>query len=552
MNNIISYEAMRQDCKNLVGELWDELVSFYSEILQDKSNDAIIFVTRRCHVLYAMVALCEGWEHDKRVMTDFGIYVKKDSLRKAKQIVVVDDIAMRGYSVDKIVKNVIEIIDDKNKDKVNVQLFALCNDVPQSDRVLSNGKVIDRCHTLARHDADILSIKLVQLIEASGLPYATFLYPVAYKSDIRERKENDDRTVSRGYNHNVLFRKIRPMECRRRGGSSSIWNKIAIYTCSRIYFPMKPLTEESYVLELPFVFLKDLRLNDKSADTYYECLIYALKELGDWIQKPVEKYFEEAHKDRELYRYLRCLETLLYSRIISLEDNEEKDIDERLVRYIVGGSFDDDILEGISNKLSKDNTDKFLQNFDRKLEEEMNGNVAELFNDIVQSEDKKAEKILSQDDITRFDLPLDAQIDIFWKIRLNNRREDKESPAVHFLSLYHKLKETDNDWNEDNILKDVIKCWDIGVANYKYGVSGEEIYAYCSAGEMSILRLQAFFGEALGRFYKESAHIDKRYSSQELWDYVSEGTDDMSYMRDDFIQWVDDNKGNMYQYAIFE
>lgn len=545
MNDNKMYLQIREECRRLAGDLWSELVSFYDEIISD-DYEAIVFVTRRCYVLYIIVALCEGWEFDKRVTTDFGVYAKSHNIANKGKVIVVDDIAMRGLSINGAVKEVISLLGTDNS--VRARVFALCNDVPMSNRIINDVDVIERNMTLTRSEATSLSIKLIQIIELSGIPYTTFLYPIAYRSELNasnkqnELKENPDILMRYKWNMDIT-------EINIRGG---VWEKIISYACRRIYtrsFGYQNQDEQSddVVVEVPFVFLKDLKM--EYASIYYDALLKASEVIGSWFVKSVKQLISQAKDDGgKSYIYLRCLETLVFSYMLDFRNIHTKSIIKKIADYSLKGAFDDDIIEGLSKELTAESVESFTIEFEKKLNEASGYNIDEMFNQDRYKAETYADEILHDVNMDDYEYSLYVQKDIFEKVKKRNKGDSKYKPSLRFASLFERLNKKNSQW-KDNVYSSIIQCWDTGIATYKYDVDNNYIFSICVAGEMSALKLQTLFGEKLGHYYKENHR--KKASADELWEYVSADHEYSSIIKTDFKEWYVSNNGNMFQYAIF-
>ena len=97
---------IKNECTKILKGDFEELRKFFKNIIAGK-YDCIVFISRRCYILFQMYALIEGWKSDV-ICTDLGIYAMRNKLKMCKTLMVVDDIGFTGVSMKNVLRRIKE------------------------------------------------------------------------------------------------------------------------------------------------------------------------------------------------------------------------------------------------------------------------------------------------------------------------------------------------------------------------------------------------------------------------------------------------------------
>lgn len=77
---------VEKTCNRILKRDFEGLKKYFKNIVDNK-YDCIIFISRRCYILYQMIAIIEGWNCNE-IYTDLGIYAMRKKLLNAKGLLL--------------------------------------------------------------------------------------------------------------------------------------------------------------------------------------------------------------------------------------------------------------------------------------------------------------------------------------------------------------------------------------------------------------------------------------------------------------------------------
>ena len=315
--NILIRSYIEKCLKCILGDEYILLKDFFDVIRKD-SADYIIFISRRCFVLYQIIAHICDWKRDN-VISDKGIWTYRKQIEKADRIILADDILIWGSAIQTAgellnsvlnpnkryeIKRVIYCQYAENKNIVNIQAFSSRN----------------------MRECRILTNKLARSIMASGIPYTTFLYPF-YGKYQKEVKQFD--------NDVVTFNEIEATEYK--------WNSYYDFKIDqRLHMMLECLCDgagiryyykqqEGLLCVIPFAFLSDIRAEHMSL--FYSNISECCRKSG-WEEIAKEIEVSEADENDEKWQYLAMLISCLISRVIGVVEHVDKNFDENYEKDI--------------------------------------------------------------------------------------------------------------------------------------------------------------------------------------------------------------------------
>lgn len=544
-------EALRHN----LGQDYECLRDHFQKII-DENYDFMVFISRRCYILFQMYAMIEGWTFD-HVCTDLGIFAHRDELKKSRRVIVADDIGYTGKSIQNVLRRLKDYVPAQCR--IAAVLFAV--NIKWADQILGRkigvlNRIVVKCRfQLTNHQCQSLSVSMVSAILESGMAYTTFVYPVigTKKEDIGENYKltalDSVKGLFEGYKWETKY-----LDLEENRVDLPWTHKLGDYSCVRIY--RNPDDEECEFF-LPFVFLKNIRKD--RAVAWYQCVADAFEETG-CTEAAAE--FRKAlgvkrRWQQDALEYLTSAMSCFCSKALaeSLQLGEFLDVHKEEVESSLKGSFSGAVL-----RLLEDCDAGSAGRFFDKLCSRMEGQE-DFF-----CENESGEGIVVNE-LTQY---------------VSAHCKDKNVYEATY-SIYEWLKseETDGIFHDQplkaicledvvSVLKNIfhsvkdiylaqIECWDIGVATYRLRCDEERgIVAKCSAGEMSTVIPMLKYQDLVREYFDEEMMSELegkgRGQTEILEDILRKASDDSRYTRqelDEFRDLFEKRDGSLYGLLIY-
>ena len=528
---------MKECIKNVMIKILDMeyqiLLSFYCEIREDAA-DYVIFVTRRCYILYHIFSYIEGWEslNSPTIISDRGIWFKRLDLQMASKILVVDDILWYGNTINNVKTKLRKYI---NIDcKIRTLVYCIF------DNTLMNKEEIEYWCVRDRFACGQLSDRLVRCIIENGIPYSTFVYSW-YGTAIDSKLDNLCSNENDSLIHTL------PLQVAGNAWSQyyyfdlpeRIQNVISCFSkssCLRIYTD----GANNYCI-MPFSFVKSVK-SDKIED-FFKNIQEIINNSGNKI---LSQEFENALHDsdksyyEEKWPYLMTLLSCLLSRYIGIEMSLDKlfgnNYNAEIEKLAIMGSFPERVTDEIIN-LDKNFTDNFTQQVK---------NYYSKWDEYFIKDSLPDRKLDSKEEMTC----VDALISIFHNKRIEfDNSQDEEKKYLTCSEILENLYS--KSYTKNEIYAAQISCWDQGIAGYvfKY-IAGKGIISINGLGERSSLIISLRNKKSLDKYFSwELRQSNKNIKEEEREEKLKEILQcDKASQEDQKI--LLNNMNNLYQYYL--
>lgn len=535
-------ELIKKECHAILRDEYDNIKNYFSSVIAQKC-DCIVFISRRCYVLFLMFSIIEGLSC-AAACTDLGIFYKRDKLKNCKRVIVIDDIGFTGTSMKGVLKKVKRYVPFYCKISASVFAVNISNLAPISDMrigLFRKIKVRYYCQ-LTERQCQSLSTKLVSAILASGIPYTTFVYPI-WGTMVNEKP---DYKITEFNNNNTLLAEHKWITSYILNLNSDWGKKLSSFQCVRIY------KKDTHICYLPFLFMRDIKVD--KIDLFYNAVAATFENLGkETIAKEILQALSETNKlKKDAIEYLSSMMSCFLSRALAVDLDIPKYIDVQLEldRLILMGSFLDEFYSFI-NDFDKE----FLNDFFNKFLEQI-GDLDKCLPDNNSHIYIYYDKLLSFviDNKSRYD-EFDMMCAIFeWMKNEGLRNVDKSSAIQTILinELVSILKSTGYD--EEKIYLAQIECWDRGVATYRFSYYDQiGIVANCGVGEMSSNISALKYQTLVRRFFNEEIMAGEILSEEKgkivLKQICDAATTNQEYTKEDIEQF--EKMLNEQQYSLY-
>lgn len=544
---------VKEWARNNIREDYDNVKNYFSSIIHS-SYDMIIFISRRCYILFYLFSIIENWDINMDIIcTDLGLYSRKDKLKKCKNILVADDIAFTGYSMRSVIRKL-----DKYQSSlcsVEARLFAI--DASHYDSLLyvktRSFKKVKIFHNVQRthEQCQQLSYNLLKIIMASGIPYTTFVYPEWILADDYSDKifAEYDYSIERVAHKRRLEDDTRWDTQYICFNNNSIINPLSDFVCIRKY------KKDTNILLLPFLFLRNIKAD--KVEEFYQLI----SEMFDnkVIEEIIVSILNEERKFRkDSFEYLASMISCLWTKILLAEFDisGEENVVEQKIRASLRGSFSDDFINFLTD-IDKYNISSFIDKIKLK-ENEFNSFFSSecvnkyIYYDELKEAVEKDMKSVGDNDV------YDIMTQVFeWMKRRSEENKEKsdEIRNIAVVDLIQLLSITCN-FKEKDIYLALIECWDRGVATYRFYFDEiDGIIAVCGAGEMSSLVTSLKYQKIISEFYKKLLLSNIKETEEVRKSILDEAVKSFKeqYSENEitkFYQLYSDNNKSLYKYLI--
>lgn len=529
------------------------LISKFFEHIFSEGFDCIIFVSRRCYIIYLIFAIIEKWEHKKVfVCTDLGVFANRNKLLNCKKIAIVDDVGYTGASVRNILRKIKKYV--SHKCEIVAIMYALnkrnASQIIRKGAFGSKRSNIKSRFWLTELQCKQLSIRLVNTILESGMPYTTFVYPLMGKlaNDIDNIFIIHDSSVSSERKWKTQYLNILDTEENKRILS------IGDYGLIRAYKNKKDLQMVTF---LPFIFLKSIRAD--KIDVWY-CKIAQTFLKMDSPEFAKEIYDALATKEKwkpDAIVYLACFFSCFCSKALAELCELRQYLEEynKSAERTFEGSFSVEALKVIQ-KCDKKYAIEF---FDELFKDKKS--ICDIFNNTVKRDEKllRALKKYINDQCSDKNTYETTSMIYSW---LKGKDSDKffekgDVKAVYLDDLIYVMKAFEQ-YKEEDIFLAQIECWDLGIATYRFYFDKRKgLLAKCTAGEMSATVEMVKYQYIIREFFNKRYCFEEPYVNMErsvllnsiMEEALKEGKYTESEMAN-FRKIIDERNGSLFGLLI--
>lgn len=479
----------------------DDIRDFFKNILA-KKHECIIFISRRCYILFLMYVVTEGWKYHN-ICTDLGMFARRKLLKTCKTVLIVDDIGYTGGSIRKVLKRLTFYI--PSNCQLDVILYAVNKRYlgKKSDELK---KLNIKSYTeLTNRQCQELSTCLISAILSAGIPYITFIYPIWGKVK-KLLKENHSDFIA-GYQKS-LFK-----ECRWKNSFLNLvneknmdWaNRISDYSCIRIY--QNPKNNAIYFL--PFVFLKSLKAG-KAKEWYLRVANVFEKSNAKMIAKEIREMLNvdqilEAEAIEYLSSAFSCFCSKSITEFMDLQQYVEE-VEGENVNFLCD-SFSEVFVETIK-KCDKEFVKIFWEIFYKEISQPEDFFINNFYLNQPYFDDLVA-YLKEYADIENV---YEVSYKVFEWMKCEKSDTFFAGTDKKFIELGDMVYLLENrfGFKKEKIYLAQIECWDIGIATYRFHYTPERgLVAICNAGEMSSMVKQKKYQKLIKAFY------DKKYMEKD-------------------------------------
>lgn len=480
MRNLIK-GYMEKCLKEILGDEYSLLKDFFDVIRHDAA-DYIIFISRRCFVLYQMISYIENWKRDN-VISDRGIWTYRNSIKQAYRIVLADDILIWGSAMQNAYQLLDSVLDSKRKYEVKKVIY--CG-YAENDK--NNIADIHFFSKRSMRECRVLTNKLARSIMESGIPYTTFLYPF-YGRDCE--RENMDR------NDALTFKKVKATEGKWDSYydfklDTKLQNMVECLcdgACVRYYHQ----SMDGFLCVIPFAFISDVK--DQKMDFFYGnisecCHKSGWKELAEEIEKTA---LEES---KEKWVYLSMLLSCILSRVIGVVEHLDVNFGEECDREITWKS-----LEGVFSRRIIECVEKLNEEGCAIFAEEISCRQ-EIWNSCL-------DRLSNKDGKGDHNACLDELLTQFGEMRLEYENSHKsEDKRIDCHALYEQYS---GRYPRQTILAAQIECYDVGIVTYGFEYEDTDgIVAKCGIGERSSVLFALKFSNLIHKYFIVNSETENK------------------------------------------
>ena len=331
-------QYIRKCLETILGDEYDLLKDYFEVIINDAA-DYIIFISRRCFVLYQIFAYIGGWQRD-HIISDKGIWTFRKQIRQAHRIILADDILIWGSAMrtaDILLRSILN-----TSEEYVIKRVIYCQYAENDSEDVAE---LQTFYKRSMRECRILTNKCAKGIMTCGIPYTTFLYPF-YGKSLNSGIQIDEEVVTfksikategkwKSYYDFRFDKKLQSMlECLCDGASI------------RYYYQ----SQENLLCVIPFAFISDIKA--EHIEFYYSNISECCRKSG-WQEIATE--IEEAIADvsDEKWQYLAMLLSCLISRIIGVIGHVDKKFDGEYDRVISKKSLEGAFSTQIYNCLER-------------------------------------------------------------------------------------------------------------------------------------------------------------------------------------------------------
>lgn len=521
-----------------------EYLADYFGAFKDDAADYIILISRRCYILYQMFAFAFGW-NNKNVISDKGMWCKRAALGKAESVIIADDIMFSGTAVERILKKLNAYLNIGCER--NIAVFCRYNGGPN----MINGYLVKEYSVRTRRDCRKLTNRLVKSIQANGIPYAVFVYPLYGW----QRKCEDDflQNVQNVDNENIFDRKESEWESEIYFNFIDEIRILKASICDEVCLRVYRKDSQELICIIPFAFLSNIK--KEFIPQFFSLIQECFKSSGgvslaNEIAVALEEH--ELLLESDKFTYLTSMLACSLSRVIGLLFNMEVNRYEQMIEEvsdsIIRGSFSDEAVNELNIM-----DGKFAKTFICEL-----GKRSEKLQECVQQEkdrdvypNSRYEEILERENVNK--KCGDVLIDIFEKMR--EEYDNGGVDAAKYIFCNEIMSLLKGKFSTEEIYAAEIKAWDQGIATYDFYVDELGIRSRCGIGERSQLIFSLKYQSALQKFFEQLSYGNSsEYTQQQIDEDVGrilDNDNDLSLTeKEAFRQAARMGVVNLYNYFI--
>lgn len=547
--------------KSVLQTDFNNIELFFTEI-QKGAADYIIFISRRCYILYQIYALIMGWDKEN-VISDRGLWCYRSKLNMAKSVVIADDMILHGGAMKKVLVRIRHYVPEACK----IESYVYC--------IYNNAMPVAREHSIksftvkTSRDCKKLTEKLVRCILVNGIPYTTFAFSW-YGKACAERDipkcSKEDKLVQ--FDNDVCEHSDKWETAFQFALSEAVHKLVDVLSdgaCLRIY------KREDLQTVIPFTFMSRVRA-EYVPDYYHiikDCFVEAgidiiAKEFGDALDCG-EDVKESVTRDKWVYlaALLECCITRMIGLLEQVGDMFDVTFYEEITKPNMQGTFSTDVVEAI-NRIDIDSSLKFIERivanencfkkYVCKATDEIFVNIDTKYTSLVEEYGTKQQDERQSESMS--DSCREIIINIFEDMRIEYdlynqelRRYIKCNEIIYMLKKYFKMSE---------ILAAQIDTWDQGMAAYEFEYDEVDgIYAKCGIGERSALIFAMKYGNIICKYYAWltlAFGYEGSLTQNDKWKYleqlVNENNALTNYDKAFFFDTIRNNLECLYDYYI--
>lgn len=505
-NDITSRIKMRRKvCERVLKRDFVNLKEYFLEATK-KKNSCLVFISRRCYVLYQIIAEIEHWNHET-IVTDWGLFAFKHKIKECKSVIVIDDIGLTGSSMQRVLKTVDKYV--SLTCRIEAMLFAInIENIGKLKRIhISNFKTIKlkSYYQLTNRQCQELSKKLVAVILKCGMSYTTFVYPIFGKETGRFVKENEAKGL-KSESMTLKEYKWETTYITDLKDSKYLWTQyISDFNCIRVY---RNKENERFSLIIPILFMKPV-MPDK-IDTFFTTFSKQFEKVGaDDISVFIKDSLDSKKAMRKnAVEYLMCFFTCFCTKnLLDIMDITKcMIIQEDVAINSLRGSFTPNVIDFLKNS-NADVSLKFWQGIDLDA-------IANCLYSQTEKQYVKYEELKKYVERERKKPIFEVTCGVFQLMR-ELSINDKTFRSIAFEELFNLLK-NEGGFDAEDIYLAQIECWDRGIATYSFEYSETRgAFAKCSVGEMSSVLYMLKYNELLRKFYEKNYFCEKRLTDEQ-------------------------------------
>ncbi|MDE6664380.1 MAG: hypothetical protein K2K46_13720 [Lachnospiraceae bacterium] len=524
-----------------------EYLKDYFEAFKDEAADYIILISRRCYILYQMFAFAFGW-NDKRIISDKGMWRKREDLSRAMCVIIADDVMFTGDAMNRILEKLDAYL--KKECERNIAIFCRNNDGPNEIK----NYPVKSYSVRTKRDCRKLTNRLVKSIQANGIPYAVFVYPLYGW----QRKNEDDflKNIQRVDNENIFDLQEDEWESEIYFNFIDEIKVLKASICDEVCLRVYRKDDQKLICMIPFAFVSNIK--KEFVIQFFTLIQECFRNSGGMS---LANEIGEALKTREIalesekYTYLAAMLACSLSRVIGLLLGVENEMYEQTVKEvsdnIIRGSFSDEVVNELNN-MNREFAVAFIRELDKqsmKLQEcvqkEQDSEIYPspcyaCYEEIVKS--AKADKKCG-----------DVLIDIFEKLRENY--ENKEKGATKYIFCNEIMSLLKEKYSTEEIHAAEIKVWDQGIATYDFYYDDLGVRSRCGIGERSQLIFSLKYQSVLKVFFEQLPYGNgSEYTQQQINEDVNRILDNDNKLslteKEVFRQAAQEGVINLYNYFI--
>lgn len=484
--------------KNLSGHR-DKMSNFFKHIFSE-GVDCVVFVSRRCYIIYLIFSMLEKWEYKGLfICTDLGVFANRDSFQTCKKVAIVDDIGYTGASLRNIINKVKRYV--SGECEIIAIMYAMNKrnarkTIKKHSIMVKREKVQSRLW-LTEHQCKQISIQLVNTILESGMPYTTFVYPLV---GILAKEIDNQFIIHNANNETEKKWKTQYLEILETRENKKVLS-LGDYSVIRKY---QSRVDSKTISFLPFIFLKSIKAG--KIDLWYGEIAKAFSAVGSGtLAKEINDALVVKRKWKsDSIVYLASFFSCFCSKALAELCELEQYLDEynKSAEKSFEGSFSTEAL-----KVIKECDNEYAKRFFEALFKDKES-IEDIFYDRANRKDSKLNlalaKYINEECNGKNVYETTSMIYSWLKGEDSNKFFRKGEVKAVCLDDLVNILEKEKQYNEKDILLAEIECWDLGIATYRFYYDKRRgLLAKCTAGEMSTTLEMVKYQYIVQKFYEK-------------------------------------------------